>query len=562
MHCKRSVFRALKHVREVDRFFVRHERPRQSFARRDPQGLGTSWDILQKSLPYKINFSMQNPMKDSTKTSRILLEAELLRSHIVSVTTEDVREEFAQYLTPYQTARLAASMFSDARGGRPLRCLDLGAGTGILSAALLERYAGAAEVAEAADAIELDCVELDPKLAALCDAELARVARRESTRNPIRHGIRHRVLVGDALTMSFPASYDRVILNPPYRKMAASDPRQRGLPAKSPNLYCAFLMKALQALAPGGECVAVVPRSWTNGTYFRDFRRWAFSVASLDALHFYGSRSEIFSDTKVLQEMMLVRFSKKPQSEFVTVSESHGKDGTPVVRTYPISALVAFDDDLVVRVAGEGTGKGAFDALEALEALPRLKAAGLCASTGKVVDFRSRELLREHGADGCVRLFQPCNFTVDGVKHPLPGGKPQWMDASSATTAKRCVPAGDYVVVKRFSSKEEPRRVKACVLHLDEPAALENHLNVIHAGTPRAVVPLDSRLARGLTAWLSSSDVETWFRARSGSTQVNASDLNAMPVPEKAGLLKLGEAWRRTLSQDETDALCRRALGE
>lgn len=504
-------------------------------------------------------------MKDSTKTSRILLEAELLRSHVVSVTTEDVREEFAQYLTPYQTARLAASMFSDACGGRPLRCLDLGAGTGILSAALVERYA------EAAETIELDCVELDPKLAALCDAELARVARRESTRNPIRHGIRHRVLVGDALTMSLPASYDRVILNPPYRKMAASDPRQRGLPAKSPNLYCAFLMKALQALAPGGECVAVVPRSWTNGAYFRDFRRWAFSVASLDALHLYGSRSEIFSDTKVLQETMLVRFSKKPQSEFVTVSESHGKDGTSVVRTYPISALVAFDDDLVVRVAAEGTGKGALDArgalealetLEALEPLPRLKAAGLCASTGKVVEFRSRELLREHGADGCVRLFQPFNFTVDGVVHPLPGGKPQWMDASSATAAKRCVPAGDYVVVKRFSSKEEPRRVKACVLHLDEPAALENHLNFIHAGTPRAVVPLDSRLARGLTAWLSSSDVETWFRARSGSTQVNASDLNAMPVPERAGLLKLGEAWRRTLSEDETDALCRRALGE
>ena len=113
------------------------------------------------------------------------------------------------------------------------------------------------------------------------------------------------------------------------------------------------------------------------------------------------------------------------------------------------------------------------------------------------------------------------------------------------------------MIVKRFSSKEEARRVKVHVLNLGEPQALENHLNYVHAGTARQTIPLSPTLAQGLAIWLSSSKIDTWFRARSGSTQVNASDLNAMPTPEKDRLVELGKHWASGLSQEEIDALCR-----
>ena len=64
-----------------------------------------------------------------------LLTAERTRSRVVATTAEATRSGYSQYLTPYQTAKLAASMFSDAGGNQMLRCLDLGAGTGILSVA-------------------------------------------------------------------------------------------------------------------------------------------------------------------------------------------------------------------------------------------------------------------------------------------------------------------------------------------------------------------------------------------------------------------------------------------
>ena len=454
--------------------------------------------------------------------------AERTRTEVISATEESVRAGYSQYLTPYQTAELAASMFSDSNSSKPLRCLDLGSGTGILPVALAERYS---------NQISVDCIELDPKLSKVCDEQLSEL------------GIKHSIRTEDALETSIDPIYDRVILNPPYRKMASNDPRQKNLPVKSPNLYSAFMMIALKALAPEGECVAIVPRSWTNGKYFEPFRRWALSNFSLDAIHIYGSRTEIFSDTDVLQETMIVRFSRRPQSQNIQVSDSQNKGGKLNFYEYRSEDLIDPDHNYVIRIS---SSEQSF-----LNNLRSLGSSGLCTSTGKVVEFRCREFLKSDYEPGLNRLIYPRNFTEEGFKHPVEDKKPQWIDCPSEKTSKVLIPAGSYVVVKRCSSKEEPRRIKAYVLDLKEPQALENHLNYIHAGTPRNTVALNPVIAKGLTLWLSSTPIDTWFRSRSGSTQVNASDLNDVPVPSKEQLLELGKHRAKKLNQEEVDSICK-----
>ena len=63
-------------------------------------------------------------------------------------------------------------------------------------------------------------------------------------------------------------------------------------------------------------------------------------------------------------------------------------------------------------------------------------------------------------------------------------------------------PNGNYVLVKRFSAKEEKRRIKAFVCYqsqLDaDRIAFENHLNVFHLNGEG--MPID--LAKGLSAYL------------------------------------------------------------
>ena len=114
------------------------------------------------------------------------------------------------------------------------------------------------------------------------------------------------------------------------------------------------------------------------------------------------------------------------------------------------------------------------------------------------------------------------------------------------------LPEGWYTVVKRFSAKEERRRIVASVWSpVDNPGqvAFENHLNVFHISGHG----LDEDLAKGIAVWLNSSVIDKFFRTFSGHTQVNATDLRTLRFPAAAALRELG---RKTVaSQVEVDSL-------
>jgi hypothetical protein len=124
-------------------------------------------------------------------------------------------------------------------------------------------------------------------------------------------------------------------------------------------------------------------------------------------------------------------------------------------------------------------------------------------------------------------------------------------------TRKWLYPNGFYAVVRRFSSKEERRRIVANVI---DPARLpahmigiENHLNVFHAKRQ----PIPDVLAHGLATYLNATAVDTYFRRFNGHTQVNATDLRAMRYPSRDALLSLGR-WAKTHSGAQQEEIDRR----
>jgi hypothetical protein len=97
-------------------------------------------------------------------------------------------------------------------------------------------------------------------------------------------------------------------------------------------------------------------------------------------------------------------------------------------------------------------------------------------------------------------------------------------------------------VVRRFSAKEERRRIVASVVNpsaFGKAAMLgfENHLNLFHEnkkGLPRS-------LASGLAVYLNTTAVDENFRNFNGHTQVNATDLKLIKYPSRKVLMELGE---------------------
>lgn len=116
------------------------------------------------------------------------------------------------------------------------------------------------------------------------------------------------------------------------------------------------------------------------------------------------------------------------------------------------------------------------------------------------------------------------------------------------------LPNEPAVVLRRFSPKEDRRRVTAAAYAADLPGervGFENHLNVVRS----IERPMTIASARGLAAWLNSELVDRHLRARLGSTQVNAIELRSLPVPDMDTLAELGTRLSAAPELPEIDEL-------
>jgi adenine-specific DNA-methyltransferase len=258
-------------------------------------------------------------------------------------------------------------------------------------------------------------------------------------------------------------------------------------------------------------------------------------------VHVFESRSRSFSEDEVLQENVIFHARKGLARGLVQLSTSLSSEAEPTTRRVPYASVVDPHDanqfiHLSVSQADERVSA-------AIRHLPcTLEDLGLQVSTGRVVDFRSREHLRRNPGPRTAPLIYPAHFGGGFVEWPRLGGKKPNAIVDGVETAALVVPSETYVLTKRFTSKEERRRVVAAVY---DPTRLpkgiqrvgfENHLNYFHAhgaGLPKL-------LARGLAAFLNSSSIDRYFRQFNGHTQVNATDLRSLRYPDRETLIALG----------------------
>lgn len=301
-----------------------------------------------------------------------------------------------------------------------------------------------------------------------------------------------------------------------------------------------------------GSFVFITPRSFAAGAYFRRFRTAFFDMIRPTRIHVFGSRRDAFRRDAVLQENVIVSgFRQDPWQENaaalpVSISSSHGIDdiGGPSIReTLADAVLDLSSPDKVLRMP---VCDQDHRALATVDSWPSsLAALGLTISTGRVIPFRATESVAKQGKVPAthVPLLWMNHVRAMQVTWPLDRHKPEYIVRASAK--KLLVPNRNYVLIRRFSAKEQPRRLTAAPYIAADFAlpeiGLENHLNYIHR--PGSTLSEDE--ARGLAGLYNSRLLDTWFRTVNGNTQVNATDLRAMPLPARETIVPLGRAVRR-----------------
>lgn len=473
------------------------------------------------------------------------------RRQLSSITGSETKSRLGQFLTPYSTARFMASLF-DIGDGRECRLLDPGAGIGSLSAAFLER------LHPETDNVSVTACEIDSRL----HDDLSRTLSNHKTEIVAEDFLEAAV---NWLQFEPARRFTHAILNPPYKKIASASKARRlirNVGIETVNLYTAFVALCLLLLEDGGQLVAIIPRSFCNGPYYKPFRKLILSESAITHIHLFGSRTSAFKDDKVLQENVIIKLVRNAPQGAVTISTSTDDSFADYEsRTHSFDQIVRRNDgELFINIPTT-------EVQNHLETLPgvccSLKDLGLSVSTDPVVDFRVKDHLRQQAEPGTVPLLYPAHCEMNGCVWPKPDGKKPNALFIDEHTRKALFPLGYYCVVKRFSSKEERRRVSASVIVPEsfgnaEALAFENHLNVFHkskSGLPR-------ELAFGLSVYLNTSFVDNFFRRFNGHTQVNATDLRQLRYPSREMLVRIGQCsiQQQDLTQAGMDDLIQEML--
>ena len=489
-----------------------------------------------------------------------------LQSHFLSSKSMEDRKTLGQFFTGSIVSEYMASLISKP-SSKAVRLLDAGAGTGILTAST------------ALHCLKLGCktvhavlYELDSKAIPSLEQTLKIV---QNTFSAQRASFTFEIRCDD-FVLARPDKdedtqpFDICVINPPYFKYsvqespyakAASD-----LYHGDPNIYASFTAIAMSCMKQGGQLVAITPRSFTNGLYFKGFRSYMLGESALDLIHIFKKRDKVFKneDSTVLQENVICRFVKGSEQSDITVRSSNCDSSISNAdeEHYALPLIIdPSNNQKIIRIP-----ESAYEAaiLRQAETFPTtFENAGYFISTGRVVEHRTRPYITDDiNTDNSVLLYRPHN--VSPLQASWTGEhKKDVLFKLNDGHEKHTMENGNFVLLKRFSSKDEKRRLVSGV-HLKNAHDCE----LIGFGNKTNYIGLaDSNLTKveafGLAAIFNSSFMDKYFRCISGNTQVNATEIRVMKFPTREQVKEIGRLAQnlKSVETPEIDLIVNPILG-
>ena len=465
------------------------------------------------------------------------------------------RKKYGQFFTSMETARFMAEMYNVPNNLNRISVLDAGAGSGILSCAFIERM----ETIDNIQEIELTCYENDSNVLPLLESNL-KYCKENSKKKITITILKENYILSQYLDFnhmiganSYPKKYDFVIGNPPYMKIPKNAPEATAMPEicyGAPNLYFIFAAMGLFNLKDDGEMVYIIPRSWTSGAYFKRFREYFLTKGKLEHIHLFVSRSKVFDKENVLQETIIIKARKTkntPETVTITSSQSNSDFDDITSLTVPYSLVVSGNDFYVYLVTNEKEVNVLKRLHQFNKTLPEI---GVKMKTGLTVDFRNRDILRDE-EEGAIPLFYSQHIKQGKVQFPIK------KEHEYVVTNKKGLMQDNknYLFVKRFTAKEEPRRLQCGVyLAKDYPQykkiSTQNKINFVDG----LLTEMSECLVYGLYVLFNSTLYDEYYRILNGSTQVNSTEINSMPVPDLECIQEMGRKLMK--SKDYSEANC------
>ena len=488
---------------------------------------------------------------DKTIKGKMLNEVLENTERFMSSVPKTKRKKYGQFFTNATTAKFMASLFCFDLSKKQVEILDAGAGTGILAAAVIQKLLELGYTGQ----IHVTCYEKDELVLPLLEKNMILCNKLHNVSYTIKREnyVTSQNFSDFTLFDNENYQYDYIIGNPPYMKIAKDAVEALAIPEVcygAPNLYFLFWAMGIHNLKKGQELVYIIPRSWTSGAYFSKFRKYLFDNCVITDIQLFESRDKVFDGESVLQETMIVKVKKTSVAPHcINITSSSTSEFDDIRRFCAPYEIVVSKNRFVYLVTNEEDAKILRTINHFHKTLPEIN---MKMQTGIIVDFRTRDVLRNELEDNSYPLLYSQHIKDGKVVWPL--GK----EGEVIKTDKKSYlqENGDFLIVKRFTSKEESRRLQ-CGIYLKKEfekfkyISTQNKVNFIKCDSPCVTY--------GLYVLLNSTLYDCYYRILNGSTQVNSTEINQMPVPERHIIEEMG---RELIHQELSVVNCNKILNK
>lgn len=471
-------------------------------------------------------------------------------------------KQYAQYFTNIKIATFMANMLNNINFNKKkiIKILDAGAGEGILGIQAVIKC-----IEMGYKNIHITFYEIDGEMIPLIQQHLDDLIKFISDKHV---KINVKIISADFVLSRPSEKYNIVIINPPYFKYSVQESQYSNATSDlfkgNPNIYASFMAVCIASLIEQGVLISITPRSFTNGLYFKRFRKFIYNNINFEHIHIFKSRDKVFKDSQVLQECIICKVVKTLQKDKVMISSSNSDIDLEVSECNYYNSHLIIDKSNDLSMLHIPETKKDFDILLRANLLKStFEQSGYFISTGPVVEHRTREFIIEDRCKdekGCVPLVRPHNIQFMQVGLNINEVKDAYFLCTSSAV-KHLLKSKTYILLKRFSTKDEKKRLVAAVLsaeYLDCPyIGIGNKLNYIGIKDGE----LSSEEAIGLAAVFNSRFMDDYFRCFSGNTQVNASEVRIMKFPDRETVRLVGSnLYNKKMTQENIDLVVTKIL--
>ena len=483
---------------------------------------------------------------DSRKDNDMLNLAVRNTAKLVREKSKSDNVRLGRLFTKKDTARLMADMLNIDPERTAFTVLDPGAGTGILSAAVIEKIC---KSAPACKQIFLTAYETNSDFADMLEDNLERI------RKKCRHDYdvklyttvyRENYIVDSKnhYTVEFfdtvEDKYDIIITNPPTELCEKGSPEALaagGVTQLKISLAFLFARTAARHIEPDGQLVIMLPTSYATASQLTALRRELAEKLSVKKIHLFIGKQKNLKRAIPLKKNMIVTFSADNVRDEVLLSTSldTGKDIKPL-SPLPYSFVVDSEN-------------GSFTLPKSLEdtkivryisAFPEtLDSLGLKMSTGLVIDSKCEGLLFTDPIPGSVPLIRPATLKSGATIFPQPIKKQYIAPVNPALVQKN----KNMIFIKRIPAKSDERFLNASIYlasQLPSYKYISTHNKINFIDTKDKNSEMCARLAFGLFALLNSTIYDRYISIISKSKQINSKEMRSLPLPPRNIIENIG----------------------